>query len=233
VFGRGTPGWRWLDIRALAERLVARVAYWPDATIDRVVYCTAIIDAASNESGFADQDSYLRAILASSSADLIEYGTYVSRVKIAPLAVKAPSRQGGPQLVNPAWPIMVRDGQGHPIPDAQFMASFAHREEKGSDVNVASHLLVDVLTGRVDAAMVISNDSDLRFPISFARSRVPVGLVNPSKKHLAGALRGDPTDGVGGHWWRQLTSADLRASPSPHQELRPRRALRLGLRWWS
>lgn len=54
-----------------------------------------------------------------------------------------------------------------------FMASFAYREEKGSDVNVASHLLLDVLTGAADAAIVISNDSDLRFPIQEARQRLP------------------------------------------------------------
>lgn len=158
---------------------------------------------------------YLKALKASSSVDLIEFGTYVSRVKTAPLAVKASSRQGGPQLVNPQWPIMVQDGQGNPVPDARFMVSFAHREEKGSDVNVASHLLVDVLTARVDAAIVISNDSDLKFPVSYARTRVPVGTVNPSKNYLAGALKGQPTDGVGGHWWRQLTAADCRACQLP------------------
>jgi hypothetical protein len=37
------------------------------------------------------------------------------------------------------------------------MLSVAHREEKGSDVKVASHLLLEVLRGRVDAALVISN----------------------------------------------------------------------------
>jgi uncharacterized LabA/DUF88 family protein len=209
--GRGAPGWRWLDIRALAERLVAGAAHWRSASIDRIVYCTAKIDAASNQSGATDQEIYLKAIMGATSVDLIEYGTYVARVKTAPLAVKAPSRQGGPQIVNSGWPVMIRDGHGNPVPDAQFMVSFAHREEKGSDVNVASHLLVDVLTSRVDAAVVISNDSDLRFPISYARSRVPIGLVNPSKKHMAGALRGRSDEGVGGHWWRQLTGADLRA----------------------
>ncbi|GAA1899921.1 NYN domain-containing protein [Asanoa iriomotensis] len=211
ICGRSTPGWRWLDIRALAERVVGRVSSWPNAAIERVVYCTAIIDAASNQSGFTDQQVYLKAVVAAASVDHIEYGTYVSRVKTAPLAVKAPSRQGGPQIVNAAWPVMIRDGHGRPVPDAQFMVSFAHREEKGSDVNVASHLLVDVLTSRVDAAMVISNDSDLKFPVSYARSRVPIGLINPSKNQLAGALRGNPTQGVGGHWWQQLTDADLRA----------------------
>jgi hypothetical protein len=51
LYGRGTPGWRWLDIRALAQRIVASQPHWPTARIARVVYCTAVIDAASNPSG--------------------------------------------------------------------------------------------------------------------------------------------------------------------------------------
>jgi hypothetical protein len=112
---------------------------------------------------------------------------------------------------------MVQDGSGAPIPDATFMVSYAHREEKGSDVNVASHLLVDVLTGDVDAVLVVSNDSDLAFPVAFVRTRVPVGLVNPSANYLAGPLGGQQTDGVGNHWWERLAASDLRACqlPSP------------------
>jgi hypothetical protein len=91
------------------------------------------------------------------------------------------------------------------------MVSYAHREEKGSDVNVASHLLVDVLTGRSDAAVVVSNDSDLRFPAQITRQHVPVGVINPSGNHMAGALRGLAHDGVGRHWWRQLTAAEIRS----------------------
>lgn len=210
--GRGTVGWRWLDVRLLSELVMGRVASWGAAVVERVVYCTAVIDAASNPSGFADQDVYLKALVAAGSVDHIAYGRYVTRVKYAPLAVKAQSRTGSPELVHPQWPIMVQDGHGNIMPDATFMVSYAHREEKGSDVNVASHLLVDVLTDRVDAAVVISNDSDLEFPISFARTRVPVGLVNPSGSYLAGALRGQPTDGVGNHWWVRLAASDLKAS---------------------
>jgi hypothetical protein len=36
---------------------------------------------------------------------------------------------------------------------------------------VAAHLLLDVVSGQVDAALVISNDSDLRFPVEQAGSR--------------------------------------------------------------
>jgi hypothetical protein len=105
---------------------------------------------------------------------------------------------------------MVKDASGNDAPGSTFMVSYAHREEKGSDVNVASHLLVDVFTGRIDAAMVISNDSDLRYPIQQARLKVPVGTVNPTTSQIAGDLRGRAEDGVGRHWWYQLTAADFR-----------------------
>ena len=122
------------------------------------------------------------------SVDHIEYGTYVARVKTAPLAIKDP--HGRPQLVSPAWPVMIQDGGGTPVSGAVFMVSYANREEKGSDVNVAAHLLLDVLGGAVDGALVISNDSDLRFPVEQARQHVPIGVVNPSRNYLAGDLRG-------------------------------------------
>ncbi|MFD2794193.1 hypothetical protein ACFS27_11605 [Promicromonospora vindobonensis] len=79
-------------------------------------------------------------------------------------------------------------------------------------MNVASHLLIDVLSGMVDAAVVISNDSDLEFPVRHARGLVPVGLVNPTKGYPAGRLNDAPTVGVGSHWWYQIKPADLHAS---------------------
>lgn len=211
--GRGTPGWRWLDLRGLASTLISRRSNWADAQLTRLVYCTARIDGLSNPSGQADQDVYLKALRAAGSVDHIEYGTYVARVKTAPLAVKDAS--GRPQLVGPSWPVMIQDGQGGVVDGAVFMVSYANREEKGSDVNVASHLLLDVLGGSVDGAMVVSNDSDLRFPIEQARKRVPVGVVNPSPNHLAGALRSEPGTGAGRHWWVRLTVADLKEHQLP------------------
>lgn len=38
-------------------------------------------------------------------------------------------------------------------------------EEKGSDVNLAAHLLNDAWKGVFDAAVVVSNDTDLVEPI--------------------------------------------------------------------
>src|SRR5215472_16951464 len=211
--GRGTPGWRWLDLRSLASDLVGRRTSWVGARVERVVCCTARIDGVANPSGHADQDIYLKALRSSGSADHIEYGTYVSRVKTAPLAVKDP--HGRPSLVGPAWPVMIQDGAGRPVSGAVFMVSYANREEKGSDVNVAAHLLLDELRGDVDAAVVISNDSDLRFPVDQARLRVSVGVVNPSRNYLAGDLRGDPLAGAGRHWWTRLSASDLTSNQLP------------------
>lgn len=62
---------------------------------------------------------------------------------------------------------MVQVANGNPVPDVTFMISYANREEKGSDVNVAAHLLVDVLTGVVNAAVVVSSDGDLELSVSY------------------------------------------------------------------
>lgn len=87
------------------------------------------------------------------------------------------------------------------------MVQILHLEEKGSDVNVATHLMLDVLSGAVEAAVVVSNDSDLALPVREMRQRVPVGLINPRGTLFAGDLTGSPADGVGGHWWWKAHAA--------------------------
>ncbi len=211
--GRSTAGWRWLDIRSLAGSLIRDQAPWPPAAIETVVFCTARISGASNPIGQQEQDVYLRALIRSDSVSRISLGTYVTRVATAPLATSG--RTGRPIIARPAWPLMVQDGGEVDMPGARFMASVARREEKGSDVNVASHLLIDILTNAVDAAVVVSNDSDLAFPVSFARDHVPVGLINPTRGYLAGKLAGDAASGVGRHWWYQLQVADWHSHQLP------------------
>ena len=54
-------------------------------------------------------------------------------------------------------------------------------EEKGTDVNLATHLLLDAFDGDCEGALVISNDSDLTEPIRVVRERFgrPVGVAFP------------------------------------------------------
>jgi hypothetical protein len=213
--GPGTVGWRWLDLEALAKSLIQRQHDWvtAGATLKRLIYCTARINKRDNPSGRRKQDMYLLALGAHCPTIYFEYGTYVTRVKTAPVATE--DRKGRPVLTRSARPLMVQDSSQNVVPNAIFMVSHARREEKGSDVNVASHLLVDTLSDEIDAAIVMSNDSDLRFPLQMARKRIAVGTVNPSKNYLAGDLAGRPLDGVGGHWWLQLRAADYRAHQMP------------------
>ena len=126
--GRGTSGWRWLDLRTLAEDLVGRRRSWMGARVERVVYCTALIDGATNASGRRDQDTYLRALQRSKAVDVVELGHYVARVKRAPLATAGPG--GRPVLTRARWPVMVLDRSGADAPGACFMVSCASRSSR-------------------------------------------------------------------------------------------------------
>ena len=57
-------------------------------------------------------------------------------------------------------------------------------EEKGSDVNLASYLLLDGFDEEYEMAVVLSNDSDLQLPIRMARTRLNkvVGVFDPSRR---------------------------------------------------
>ena len=58
-------------------------------------------------------------------------------------------------------------------------------EEKGSDVNLATHLLRDGFQGAFDTAVIISNDSDLTEPVKVIRQdlNLSVGILNPHERH--------------------------------------------------
>ena len=60
-------------------------------------------------------------------------------------------------------------------------------EEKGSDVNLATWLLVDAFEHDFEMAAVISNDSDLAEPIRVVITRLglPVRVYNPQAMHHA------------------------------------------------
>lgn len=208
--GAHTPGWRWLDVRSLvAARLPGN---WGDAAITRLVYCTARVSGVDDPTSPRDQDRYLRALELSGAADVIEYGNFVARVRTSPLATE--KRRGKPAIVESQWPVMVKDEDRNDVPRARFVVSHLHREEKGSDVNVATHLLLDALAHDVDGAVVVSNDSDLKLPVAEARMRVPVGVLTP-RGPLAGDLAFDPSDGVGRHWHGTLTAGDLHEHQLP------------------
>ena len=209
--GRGTPGWRWLDIRKLAHLTCSRNTLWEKPEVKRVVYCTAPIKGSP--SARKDQATYIRALESSHSVDIVEYGNFVERVNRGPLATIG--SKGQPQLVHPSQLRLYGDTPGMKVMSDRVMVSYLKREEKGSDVNVASHLLVDVYEGRIDAALVVSNDSDLEFAVKMARTKIPVGVVNPTKARLVGKLAARSDFGAGKHFSKQLTSAHFTQNQLP------------------
>ena len=68
-------------------------------------------------------------------------------------------------------------------PPASGYVKVTKTEEKGSDVNLATHLLVDGYNNDYEIAIVVSNDSDLLLPIQVVTHQLgkPVGLFNPQK----------------------------------------------------
>jgi uncharacterized LabA/DUF88 family protein len=58
-------------------------------------------------------------------------------------------------------------------------------EEKGSDVNLASHLVRDAFLKQFEVAVLITNDSDLAEPVRIVAQElhIPVGILNPHQHH--------------------------------------------------
>jgi hypothetical protein len=83
-------------------------------------------------------------------------------------------------------------------------------EEKGSDVNLASHLLRDAYTGKFEIAVLITNDSDFAEPVRIVAQELslPVGILNPHQFHSR-ELRQYAT------FLKRIRQADLAASQFP------------------
>lgn len=71
------------------------------------------------------------------------------------------------------------------------MVSVIEREEKGSDVNLASYLLLDAFQGDCETIVVVTNDSDLAEPLRIVKEvfGLRVEIVNPGKR-VAADLQG-------------------------------------------
>lgn len=180
---KGTP-YKWLDLAALFDRVL------PRNDVRRIRYFTARIKPQTGDpdgpASVARQQAYLAA-LASNSRVSIHYGQF--------LASKAYAR-----LVSP------------PPPPAPPTVRVHKMEEKGSDVNLATWMLIDAFENDCDVSVLVTNDSDLAFPMQVLSQRLgrTVGLINPrGGGHSQALLKEQPT------FKRSLHHADLAASQFP------------------
>jgi uncharacterized LabA/DUF88 family protein len=79
----------------------------------------------------------------------------------------------------------------HPIAGGPRTIKVIKTEEKGSDVNIAAHMIHDAHKGNYEVAVVLSNDSDLVEPIKIVRRELnlPVIVLNPIPTHPSHELQ--------------------------------------------
>lgn len=154
------PELKWLNIKALAEKLLKK-----SNKVVAVRYYTARVSGRLDPSAPARQQIYFDALSTVPEISL-HMGSFLSSVKFAGLVHPPSFRPNLPQQMAPPWPNVVR----------------VHKtEEKGSDVNLASHLLLGAFRNEYDVAAVLSNDTDLVEPIRIVTQELkkPVGLLSP------------------------------------------------------
>ena len=136
--------------RWLNLRRLAEVLF-PEDTIGRVWYFTALVQERPGDPGQPRRQLvYLRALKTLPNLE-ISYGTFTSGIKMRPLACPA---AGLPNHVK------VRES-----------------EEKGTDVNLATQLLVDGFKGDYEQAAVISNDADFAGAMRYVRDDLGLRVV--------------------------------------------------------
>lgn len=84
-------------------------------------------------------------------------------------------------------------------------------EEKGSDVNIASHLLRDGYNRAFEVAVLVTNDSDLVEPARMVRHelKLPVGILNPHQHHSV-VLKNEAS------FMKRIRQADVSACQFPN-----------------
>lgn len=110
-------------------------AMLPGASIGRIHYFTAKVKSSAHDPDAGKrQQVYLRALKTLPTVE-VHYGHFLESVTRMPSATPPPNT-----------------------------VKVIKREEKGSDVNLATQLLVDAFRGNADTFVVVTNDSDLKTP---------------------------------------------------------------------
>lgn len=130
----------------------------PKHSITRIKYFTArVTGRPSDPDQPTRQQMFLRALRTLSNLDII-YGHFLTSESYMPVAKR---QSGAPKYVK-----------------------VIKTEEKGSDVNLATHLLRDAYRGEYAAAVLVTNDSDLLEPVRIVRQELGhiVGILNPHRR---------------------------------------------------
>lgn len=154
--------WRWLNLEEFCRRLLS------EFDVTEIHYFTARLNPPEWAKA-KRQRKFLRA-LETLPLVTVHYGRYETRP------------EEFYEVLNP------EEDPPYVLGDKRWVL---HTEEKQSDVNLATQLLVDGLVEhRFEAAVIASNDSDLLAPIRTLRGRgLTVGILNPHLDRPSTELR--------------------------------------------
>jgi uncharacterized LabA/DUF88 family protein len=176
---KGSP-YRWLDIKALISRLLPS-----NYQTRRIKYFTARVSGAADPDAPRRQAIYLSALRTVPEVE-IHYGNFLSKTIWRPVMnlplgghfIDCPNPVALPSGTHPVPSLHQQLVVGNyptrgggrarniakPLPNA-VITEIHTMEEKGSDVNLGAHLINDAWKNIYDAAVVVSNDTDLVTPI--------------------------------------------------------------------
>lgn len=122
--------------------------------VQRIKYFTARVSGAQDPDQPRRQQLYLNALGTIPHLDIF-FGNFLAKKIVRPLV--------------------------NPIPGLPAKVEVHTMEEKGSDVNMASHLVFDGCTNKYDVAIVVTKDTDLVEPIRIVTQELgkKVGIVCP------------------------------------------------------
>jgi uncharacterized LabA/DUF88 family protein len=137
----------------------------PKNQILRIKYFTALVTARRNDPDQPNrQQIYLRALKTIPGLEVI-YGHFLEHEVMMTVAGSGTSKPRYIKVIN--------------------------TEEKGSDVNIAAHMISDGYKGAYQVAIILTNDSDLVEPVKIVRNelKLPVGILNPRPTSPSHELR--------------------------------------------
>ena len=137
----------------------------PTHQIVQIKYFTAIVSARkADPDGPVHQQIYLRALRTIPDLEIIK-GHFLSHKRMMPLADSPKNR-----------------------------VCVIRTEEKGSDVNIATHMITDGFRDRYECCVLVSNDSDMLEPVKVVRGELSkmVGILNPHQ-HQSKVLQREAT----------------------------------------
>jgi hypothetical protein len=206
---KGTP-YKWLNLVELAKRILPA-----GHTVERLKYFTAHVSGAVDPDLPRRQYAYLSALRTLPEVE-IHFGRFLAKTVWRPITnfpvagaqihsrpvaslLAGNHRVDGGSLSSPATlAVRIYPPKGarrpkvaaHPLPDA-LITEVHVMEEKGSDVNLAAHLLNDAWKGSFQAAAVFSNDTDLIEPIRMVAVErgKPIFVVCPGRWAMAQGLQ--------------------------------------------